>query len=93
MYGHNRILSSWVFCLKSAIFNPLQEMASARFSHYMLVFRLPWLNAGWKGFASAGKRTRAVCVTGEHSSTEPVQKIGNPSISNSYITFRLLGIE
>ena len=30
-----------------------------------------WLSAGWKGSASAGKRTRAVCVTGEHSTTEP----------------------
>ena len=30
-----------------------------------------WLSAGWKGFASAGKQTRAVCVTGEHSATEP----------------------
>ena len=30
-----------------------------------------WLSAGLKGSASAVKRTRAVYVTGEHSTTEP----------------------
>ena len=30
-----------------------------------------WLGAGWKGSASTGERTRAVCVTGEDSTTEP----------------------
>ena len=30
-----------------------------------------WLSVGWQGSASAGKRTRAIYVTGEHQTTEP----------------------
>ena len=48
--------------------------------------------ANLKKNASAGNRTRAARVAGEHSTTEPPMQVTHPRISILYIRWQIAGI-